>query len=486
MRTLLPLLLVFFGAMEVHAEERPSSERAFVEVALDNTAPYVGQPFVVQLRLGVDKAWFEARAVPLFRQSMDVPVQVEAAWLRSLSGTRDPLLSAGATGGLSFALNDDVVRAGTLPEVNRAGRTFVVLEQRRVFEATKSGVLVLEAPTLRFAYATTFEEDFVGGRVAIDRQDQVVRGKSVSVRVRALPEAGRPVDFDGAVGRFEVQARMDEDRFETDGVLRLHLDVRGEGNLWTFPRPRLVGRVGIHIYGATESRRPDTRTITYELVPTSPQVTEFPAIALPFFDPTPPGTYRRVETKPLPLSVRLPGTAGGTGDSASDTSLPGATPPGASPPGTASGEGWPWRRIRICVGLLLVALCAGIFVRRRQGAVQAPLPPAMGDTADEDARQERVLAAEATLRRDLGGGGAADALAEYLAAHLDAPVAAIVAPDLDRRLVAAGVAPDLAARTAEILAHHVAARYGAPASDASHALNATLVDALQVALASPD
>lgn len=473
MRVLVPLLLVLVGATAVSAEERRPAERAFVEVSADPVAPYVGQPFVLRLRLGFDKRWFEAHAVPLFRMPMDVPVQVDAPWLRALSATRDPLLpaqlDAGDAPGLSFVLNDQVVRATVLRDVVRDGLTFAVLEVSRSFEATRPGVLEVEEPSLRFAHATEFEDDFVGGRVAINRVDETLRGQAISLQVRALPEAGRPPDFDGAVGRFRLQARLDESRLEAQGILRLLVEIRGDGNLWTFPRPRLRDLEGFHLYGATESRQGDHRAITYELAPTSPHVKLVPAVTLLFFDPTRPGAYRRAQTEPLPLTVSVPAHTGGEAD----------PPAGTASSETASTGPSLWHRFRVCLGMLLAALCLGLYVRRRQARLSTRPALSVEYAADDQARAEQIQSADAVLRAALGGPAAADGLAAYLAVQLAVPTAVIVAPDLAARLAAAGVSPDLAGRTAEVLARHVAARYGAPAPGEAHLLDEALVDALQ-------
>ena len=54
-------------------------------------------------------------------------------------------------------------------------------------------------------------------------------------------------------------------------------------------------------------------------------------------------------------------------------------------------------------------------------------------------------------------------LAQYLAARLGRPPPAVIAPDLEDRLSAAGVSGELSARAAGLLAGLVAARYGGPA-----------------------
>jgi hypothetical protein len=70
-------------------------------------------------------------------------------------------------------------------------------------------------------------------------------------------------------------------------------------------------------------------------------------------------------------------------------------------------------------------------------------------------------------------------LAEYLAARLGCTAAAVIAPDLARRLTAAGVSDELATRAAALLEHLVHARYGGAPHDDAAAAAGELVDDLE-------
>ncbi len=91
----------------------------------------------------------------------------------------------------------------------------------------------------------------------------------------------------------------------------------------------------------------------------------------------------------------------------------------------------------------------------------------------------------ATAFRAAAGSGLANALAEYLAARLHCPAAAVIAPDLRERLVTATVPDELATRAATLLESLVAARYGGNAPSAEDAQSAAaLVDELEAVLRS--
>jgi hypothetical protein len=100
--------------------------------------------------------------------------------------------------------------------------------------------------------------------------------------------------------------------------------------------------------------------------------------------------------------------------------------------------------------VLAAALAAAARGRRRPREA----PVLAGPT-----RASKALAA----LREAPDEGLADAFAEVVAARLGTPAAAAIAPDLEARLVAAGVEPGAAARVARALEALVASRYGGSA-----------------------
>jgi hypothetical protein len=136
-----------------------------------------------------------------------------------------------------------------------------------------------------------------------------VRGNALAVRVLPLPEEGRPLEFTGAVGRFQVLADARPRELALGEGLELALEIAGEGNLASLGPPRLDRLAGFHLRGAIDSKEPGVRRVTYHLAPRSAAVKEVPAIAFAFFDPEPPAGYRTVWTRPIPIEVRPPDAA---------------------------------------------------------------------------------------------------------------------------------------------------------------------------------
>jgi hypothetical protein len=433
-RALLLLCLVAFASAE---------ERVFVETETPRTTYFVHEPFRLNLRVGLDRRFLETNLVQMFSRELDVPVQILAPWLDELEGTVVRGDEARPGRRLSVALNDDVVEGRRGADRRQGSRPYTVLEIERTYVATRPGELVIAAPELRFAHATEFKEDFVHGRMALDRRDALVVGRPLTLEIRALPEEGRPPGFTGAVGRrFSVRAEAAPRTLEAGAILKLVLHIEGEGDLERFDPPRLDGLAGsFHVYGRIDDKGAARRTITYDVAPLHAAVTEVPAIAFAYFDPREPATYRTVRTAPIPLTVQG-----------------GATGPAEPPPRKdASRSVLPEV---LGAALLAAALALLLWRSARRRAAPAPGPAA--------AFRARV------------GTDVAEAFTGYLAARLHCEPAAVIAPDLPARLATAGVPAALAARAAALLEELVAARYGGTASDDRPEANArALVEELE-------
>jgi len=431
------LLLLCLGAFA------SAEEPAFVETETPRTTYFVHEPFRLRLRVGFDRRFLETNVVQMFSRELDVPVRIDAPWLAKLDGTVVRDADARPGGRLSLALNDDVVEARRGEDRLRDGQPYTVLEIERTYVPTRPGKLVIAAPRLRFAHATKFKEDFVHGRMALDRRDAVVVGRPLTVVIRALPEVGRPPEFTGAVGRrFSVYAEAAPRDLEAGAILELVLRIEGEGNLEFFDPPRLDGLADrFHVYGVIDDRGATRRTITYDVAPLHAEVTEMPAIALHYFDPQAPAAYRAVKTAPIRLTVRASATA---------RAVP---PPRRDAPRSVLPE-------LLAATLLAAALAILLWRRARRHRAPSPEPAA-------------------AFRAHVGTGVAA-AFTAYLAARLRCSTAAVIAPDLPARLAAAGVPAALAARAATLLEELVAARYGGAASDDRTESDArALVEALE-------
>lgn len=425
-------------------------EHAFVEVAVDGDTFWLQQPLDVTLRFGFAAGFAEEGLIAMFARPLDLPVQVRWSWVAAPMGAA-LLPAADAAGGarVRFALDDEVALATRGEPTERNGKTFTTFTVKRRVVATSSGELTIAPPVLRFAFATRFDDDFVNGRVAADRHEGCVRAETRTLHIRPLPATGRPPEFTGAVGTFAVHARASTAVVRAGDDMRIVMTVSGTGNLSEFAPPTLT-LPGLHAYGCVSEVRDGARVLTYDVTPLRTDVVEVPPLAFAFFDPT-AGGYRTIHTDSLALTVR-PGDERAPAAATQPVLVAGSNdiyPPCGeqtngdphllSPAQVASVLGVPW----------LLALVIWRLQRARDRTRSDPL----GERA-------RRAAAVFAARRNASGSELADAFADYLAARLRCARAAVVGPDLDARLAAAGIPAALATRTARALQDLLAIRYG--------------------------
>jgi hypothetical protein len=434
---------------------------AFVELSSPRHSYYVGEPIPVRLRLGFDTRFLRENLIQLFRQSLDLPVQVQASWLGELSVP--PASAGGEQGGegerSSLALNGAVVEAPRTLEQRLDGREFTLLEIDRRILAGTPGRLVIPATVLRFAYARQFREDLVQGRMAVDRTDAYVLGNELELTILELPEEGRPPDFGGVVGPVALSASAEPRELELGESLVLRLVFEGEGNLGALEAPRLDTLDGFHVLGKIDEGDAWRRELSYDLRPLGERVQRIPAIAFTHFDTSSPAGYHTLRTRAIPLRVR-----------------PTSTQVSEPPPAGAEAQPAPERSatrttlVVVVVAALLAASVAILRATRRPGRL------------DPRAERARAAARGFRSRAELAETDPGQALGEFLAECLDCPSAAILSPDLAVRLEVIGVPAELARRTARLLDELVAARYGGARPENGMLDASELVDALESAL----
>ena len=167
---MLPLLAMLLAAAPLAADE--AQGRAQIAV-LAPTDVVLGEVFPVAVHVTIDRPFFDARAVALFRQPVDVPLHVRAPWRDAIAGLQSVAPPHGALGPtIRIAVDDAVVPAALESTLGGAGRQRLVVV--RWFRAARAGAVELPGARLRFAHATRFEEDFFGGRTPIDRADATI------------------------------------------------------------------------------------------------------------------------------------------------------------------------------------------------------------------------------------------------------------------------------------------------------------------------
>jgi hypothetical protein len=140
-------------------------------------------------------------------------------------------------------------------------------------------------------------------------RDVVLRDGAGDVQVRALPGAGRPDDFSGAVGEFEIESSLARTDLNQGEPVDLQMVVRGSGNFGHFTPAGLRDTPAFQAYAAhsefNAADKSGTRGELRLVQPVAAQQTgpqQLPALRFSYFDPN-KGRY--VEKQSAPIAVQV-------------------------------------------------------------------------------------------------------------------------------------------------------------------------------------
>lgn len=169
---------------------------------------------------------------------------------------------------------------------------FLVLK-RAVLIPQRSGELIIEPMKMDFSVGIpTGRGDFFGNMITKNisyATESAVR----KVRVKALPEAGKPEDFSGAVGEFEFSVLADKNVLKSNDAAQIKVEVKGRGNLKLFEIPKIVTPAELEAY--TPEHKEDVVTSLsglrgsvsdiYTVVPQYKGKYKIPEVTFSYFNP---------------------------------------------------------------------------------------------------------------------------------------------------------------------------------------------------------
>ena len=265
------------------------------------------------------------------------------------------------------------------------GKTYQVQEVTRRLYPQKTGKIVIQSANLI---------------LPLKGAPKTLKTATVTLTVLPLPEIGRPPNFTGTVGEYNISAHIDRNRTEVGKALSLSLKIEGKGNMQTVTAPKLPTIAGVRIGTQPRVEKPTagSRVYTYALIPSQEGTLWIPAIEYVYFNPH-RKAYQTTQTTRIPINV-LP-NPNAAGDSETDTAL------------------WKWGILLFLLVLLLAGLAGGGYVWYR--AQSTPKTETVEPDAPPNVR-EQTLSALKNLANSKTGGGAktfGEALAQTLYQYLN-------------------------------------------------------------------
>jgi len=175
----------------------------------------------------------------------------------------------------------------------------------------------LKIPSVTFAIAARTGGDFFG----VFGQSETIYRKTdeLALEVLPFPSQGRPPNFSGAVGSYNLTASLDRNAAATGDAVTLHVKLAGRGNLKMVPDLALPQLPDFTIYSskqAASARLMEGRWIggekawEYVLVPKAPGEQTIPPLSFSYFDPE-RERYETLTTPPLELKIARGADSGG-------------------------------------------------------------------------------------------------------------------------------------------------------------------------------
>ncbi|WP_418264359.1 BatD family protein [Flavobacterium faecale] len=134
---------------------------------------------------------------------------------------------------------------------------YVVL-RKTVLYPQKSGKLSIEPLSLDIDVQLPTNRRDIFGRMQITEGNKRVSAGSKTINVKALPEAGKPADFSGAVGNFDFKVTPSKTSLKNGESLDLVVSVTGKGNLKLFTLPKPVVPNALEMYDAVHNEKVET------------------------------------------------------------------------------------------------------------------------------------------------------------------------------------------------------------------------------------
>lgn len=185
-----------------------------------------------------------------------------------------------------------------------------VILKKTVLYPQKTGNLKIEPLVLDITVEVpTNRYDIFGNRV-MKKVPRTISAGSRTIKVKSLPEAGRPDDFKGAVGSFELKVTTTKTELNATESLQAKVEVSGKGNLKLFELPELSVPSALEVYEPEHKENVRTNlngmqgsiSDTYTIIPAYKGKYPMPSISFSYFDLR-TESYKRLTSDEIVIDV---------------------------------------------------------------------------------------------------------------------------------------------------------------------------------------
>ncbi|WP_029038113.1 BatD family protein [Salinimicrobium xinjiangense] len=201
---------------------------------------------------------------------------------------------------------------------------YVVL-RKTVLYPQKTGKLNIEPLTLNISVEVPGNRRDIFGNRFYETVDKVVAAGNRVIEVKPLPEAGKPADFTGAVGKnLNLKVTANKTELRATESLQAKVEVTGQGNLKLFDLPPLTVPASMEQYEPEYSENVRTNingmqgsiANTYTLVPQVRGKYPIPPLSFSYFDLN-SQSYKTLTSQEIMLDVAAPPAGSGVASGSS-------------------------------------------------------------------------------------------------------------------------------------------------------------------------
>ena len=192
-----------------------------------------------------------------------------------------------------------------------AGMPYRYVELRKtILYPQKTGELSVEPLTIAVSVEVPTNRRDIFGRRQYELVEKTFSAKTRTFNVQPLPDEGKPFNFTGAVGQFDVNLTQSKNELKVNESLSATLKISGNGNLNLFNPPKLEVPTAIEVYDPERIDRVNTNASgmngyiseKYTLVPQRQGNYTIKGVEFSYFDPI-TSEYKTKYSNSLNLSV---------------------------------------------------------------------------------------------------------------------------------------------------------------------------------------
>ena len=168
-----------------------------------------------------------------------------------------------------------------------------VIVKKAVLVPNKSGKLDIDPLEMEIVAGTpTGRRDFFGNMMFNDINFTATSGKR-SIQVKALPDSGKPADFNGAVGDFKFDVTVSNTELKANESTSVKVQITGNGNLKLIELPKFITPAGLEVFEPEHQEKINTTLggmqgsifDQYAIVPQFKGKFKIPEVSFSYFNP---------------------------------------------------------------------------------------------------------------------------------------------------------------------------------------------------------